>query len=1170
MRGYRETLADAPHHAPAHNNLGTLLAQGGEQGEAERHFRAAIAAQDDYGEAWNNLGILLCATERHAEAVHAFERATQLEPTKGGWQNNLGNALIELFRFREAVAAYDRAIALEPTRADYHANVALAWRGLREPERAITAAEAALALDPGHTAALNNLGALLKEARRYDEAIEIFERAIVTTPGDATLVANLASVYERRGDYQTMREVATRARDMDPANPEPWNLLANAAMESGAYADAERMYEQVRQLDPANRNANWNLALLWLLRGDFERGWPQFEWRKKLTSVVTDHGDYGPNAWTGDALAGRSILLHAEQGIGDAIQFVRYAALLRERGAGRVIVEAPWPITPLLLSAVGVDQVVARGEPLPPYDVHASLMSLPGLCGTTLATIPARVPYIRTEPRAVAALVTAPPGVLKVGIVWAGNPIHARDHLRSVSLAALRNAVERPGVRLFSLQKGEMPEAELRRHASASITDLAPHLADFRDTAAAIAQLDLVVTVDTSVAHLAGALGVPTWVLLPHVPDFRWMLQREDSPWYPTMRLLRQATPGDWDGVFERLATDLTSVQSRNATPADDVVTVPSVSTTPDGRSRFDVWVPLGALATPAIFAEYEAELMGRGAHLEQRRFLAEVLRPGDTFIDATPGLGLVALDVATHAATPAAVWLVGDPEATARIREMITLRAPLVRCETHDRPVEIPPGTARCILRVGGAQASATVRVAMSGPVPPHLVLWGEDGAELRGTLPAEWQHFALSVVDGELVLDAIAATDVVPCAVSMLPSTLATLQPGEQPARRVVGIDWALQSDTGWGIYGTNLALELALVPGVTPATLVAVAPDVNPLARARLSQRLPGGEPSVLQGDAACEAVRDGILLRALGNGLRGGEASLPARRQVGVVFLEDTAIDDAARARSTAFDLIVAGSTWNAEVLRSQGIGHVEMVMQGIDPSIFHPAPRAGLFPGRFVVFSGGKLEYRKGQDIVVAAFRQFARTHPDALLVVAWHNAWQELLVDLDLAGHVQGRPDFVGGTLAVGPWLVANGIDATQVIDIGRQPNTLMGQLVREADVALFPNRAEGGTNLVAMECMAAGVATIASANTGHLDLTTTGGCAPLTTQGRVPTPTRYFAGTNGWGESSVEEIVTTLEKAYTDTAWRTGLAQRGADAMRNCTWRHQVGRLLTVLDPLW
>jgi glycosyltransferase involved in cell wall biosynthesis len=286
-------------------------------------------------------------------------------------------------------------------------------------------------------------------------------------------------------------------------------------------------------------------------------------------------------------------------------------------------------------------------------------------------------------------------------------------------------------------------------------------------------------------------------------------------------------------------------------------------------------------------------------------------------------------------------------------------------------------------------------------------------------------------------------------------------------------------------------------------------------------------------------------------------------------VGVAFIEDTALDAAALERGGALDLIVAGSTWNEQVLRDAGLPAVTTVLQGIDPSVFHPAPRRGLFPGRFVVFSGGKLEFRKGQDIVVATFREFVRRHPDAVLMVAWHNAWPSLISDLELAGHVHGLPGVADGQLDIVGWLAANGIPPHHVIDVGRQPNALMGQVVREADVALFTNRAEGGTNLVAMECIAAGVPAVLSDNTGHRDLIGRESCAVLGRQGPVPRPTRYFTGTDGWGESSVDEALALLERAYTDTAWRHDLATRGAAALGRLTWRHQVDRLLDVLEPL-
>jgi glycosyltransferase involved in cell wall biosynthesis len=286
--------------------------------------------------------------------------------------------------------------------------------------------------------------------------------------------------------------------------------------------------------------------------------------------------------------------------------------------------------------------------------------------------------------------------------------------------------------------------------------------------------------------------------------------------------------------------------------------------------------------------------------------------------------------------------------------------------------------------------------------------------------------------------------------------------------------------------------------------------------------------------------------------------------------GVIFFEDTRFDTEALAFARNLDVIVAGSTWNAEVLRSLGLTNVRVALQGIDPSVFHPAPNTGQLSDRFVVFSGGKLEFRKGQDIVVAAFRTFRARHPEALLVTAWHNHWPHLITDLSLAGHVRGIPAVAQDGLRIPEWLASNGIPTDAVLDVGATPHALMGQIIREADLAIFPNRCEGGTNLVAMECMASGVPTVVSANTGHLDIVRMGGCIPLERQRRVPRPTRFYRGTEGWGESDVEELVEAMERVYADRAAARRLAVEGAARMAQLTWSNQVGVLLDVLAPLF
>ncbi len=385
-------------------------------------------------------------------------------------------------------------------------------------------------------------------------------------------------------------------------------------------------------------------------------------------------------------------------------------------------------------------------------------------------------------------------------------------------------------------------------------------------------------------------------------------------------------------------------------------------------------------------------------------------------------------------------------------------------------------------------------------------------------------------------------------------------------------IGIDWQLRGDSGWGVYGTNLALELERAGTHRPALFSADITDLSPVARFRLDRALREGAERGRSNEGSAAPIRfDGLLLRALGNNFGHGPLweRIAARRNAGVIFFEDAAFDVAALARARTLDLIVAGSRWNEEVLRGAGLDHVTTVLQGIDPTIFHPAPASGLLADRFVVFSGGKLEYRKGQDLVVAAFRAFQARHPEALLLTAWHNNWPQLIADLELAGHVRGTPELRDGRLDVTSWLIANGIPAGSILDVGRTPNAMMGQVVREANVALFPNRCEGGTNLVAMECMAAGVPTIVADNSGQRDLVATGGTIPLNRQRPVGLPSRHFRSTQGWGESDVEEMVDALETVYTDRTRAASIAKKGADALRKMNWQNQVHELLRALAPL-
>jgi len=311
------------------------------------------------------------------------------------------------------------------------------------------------------------------------------------------------------------------------------------------------------QIDPGIADAHWNRALAWLLTGNFAQGWPAYEWRWKTTQLTPP--SFPQPCWDGSPLAGRTILLYSEQGLGDTLQFIRFAPLVQQR-AGRVIVLCQDSLLPLLANFPGVAQVVGHDAPLPAFEVQAALLSLPGLLGTTLETIPASVPYLTvpTELIEQGRQHLSGAGPFSVGIVWQGNPRHPKDRRRSVPLVAFEPLAQVEGVHLVSLQEGAGAEQLAALAGRFAVQDVGSRLSgDWAETAAVLQNLDLVICVDTALAHCAGALGVPVWLALPFAPDWRWLLGRPDSPWYPTMRLFRQDTSGDWQGVFARLAAAL-------------------------------------------------------------------------------------------------------------------------------------------------------------------------------------------------------------------------------------------------------------------------------------------------------------------------------------------------------------------------------------------------------------------------------------------------------------------------------------------------------------------------------------------------------------------------------------------------------------------------------------
>jgi tetratricopeptide (TPR) repeat protein len=518
---YAQVLQLEPSHFDALHLSGITAAQRRDLQRARELLGQAIAAHPQHAVAYVNRGAVLQDLRLWQEALADYDSALarqQGQPGEADLHNHRGNVLKELRRYPEALQSYDRAIALAPERANFHNNRGITLRVAGSYPEALAAFDRALALDPAYAQAFNNRANTLNNLGRRAEALQSYEQAIALQPDVATFHTNRGNILQ------------------ELQQPE-------AALQS---------YRQATRLDPTDAHARWSLSLGLLQLGQFDEGWPAYEsrWERPQYRERRNAHFLRPR-WSGGAeLQGQTVLIHAEQGLGDTLQFCRYAIEVARRG-GKVLLEVQPPLRGLLQELLDVVQVLSPGDPLPLFDLQCPLLSLPLAFGTRLDSIPAPVPYLRASPAKIARW----QGALgsrtrpRVGLAWSGSSSHQHDSKRSIALAEFLRLLP-ADVQPVSLQK-EVREADRQAlQGRADMFHFGEALADFSDTAALCELVDVVVCVDTSVAHLAGALGKPVWLLLPVNPDWRWLLDRTDSPWYPSARLFRQTVAGEWGDVL--------------------------------------------------------------------------------------------------------------------------------------------------------------------------------------------------------------------------------------------------------------------------------------------------------------------------------------------------------------------------------------------------------------------------------------------------------------------------------------------------------------------------------------------------------------------------------------------------------------------------------------------
>ncbi|GBD37594.1 TPR repeat-containing protein YrrB [bacterium HR36] len=506
------------------NELGVSLARYGRLTLAEQLYRKLVEFYPNYAAGYGNLGLVLRRLGRTDEAVYSFLRALQLDPNFVEALNNLALLLRDMGRLQEAVQYLERAVQIRPNQAVLHANLAQIYRALN----------------------------------RHEHAVRHFRHALTAQPGHLDICLSLSLSLLALGEEAEAENWARHATILAPGSADSWNTLGTILSSMGRYREALDCFNQALQMEPQHHLAHLNRGLVFLLERNWERGWEDYEHRVYLRPLEWQR--FAQPRWQGEALSGKTILLVAEQGIGDIVQFVRYAAVLRQQGA-HVLLECPKNLVPLLSRTIGVERCYARGESLPGCNFYSPLLSILRYLGCPPENISAPVPYIAADPNLVASWQSklAQYSGLRVGIAWQGNPNYPNDWQRSVPLNMFRSLAKIAGVTLISLQKG--PGEEQLAKCDFEVADLGPERdaaqGAFMDTAAIVQHLDLVICTDSAIAHLAGALGRPIWLLLGYVCDWRWGTTGETTFWYPTMRLFRQQKRGDWTTVFESVAWEL-------------------------------------------------------------------------------------------------------------------------------------------------------------------------------------------------------------------------------------------------------------------------------------------------------------------------------------------------------------------------------------------------------------------------------------------------------------------------------------------------------------------------------------------------------------------------------------------------------------------------------------
>ena len=555
---YRRALKQNPNHGVALHMLGVISYQCGDPDEAVILVSKAVQLHPNDPEIHNNLGIILNNLSHFDAAIEHFDQALKLRPNYPEALNNKGNALLGQDALENSQDCYQRAISLAPNYAQARANLGAVLMKMEHHESAKTVLESVLNMAPNDPNVLSNYSATLKDLGKYEEALSAANKALSIDPNHFQAINNRGLALQCLNKLADAEASFNAVLRIQPKYAEAYMNLGLTLLLQNRLDDAVEALNHGIEIEPQHPELHLNLGLALLQKGDFLNGWEEYEWRWKMPNFRAFAPHLKAPMWSGEEFRGQTLHIHAEQGFGDTLQFARYVPLVAKSGS-KVIFECPKSLSSLFENAGGWEDISIVSEAPIACDAHIPLLSLPRILKTSLETIPADIPYLSATPQSRKEWTDRIGGdcLLKVGLVWKGSHRHERDAWRSPGISGLKQLLDVPGVHWVSLQKDDEIEDLKSEGVSEGIVVLGNSFRNFSDTAAALANLDLVISPDTAVAHLAGALGIPVWVLIPHASDWRWLCDRSDSPWYPTMKLWRQPSAGNWQSVIEDLAVAL-------------------------------------------------------------------------------------------------------------------------------------------------------------------------------------------------------------------------------------------------------------------------------------------------------------------------------------------------------------------------------------------------------------------------------------------------------------------------------------------------------------------------------------------------------------------------------------------------------------------------------------